>query len=336
MKKRVAWVDYAKGIAIILVFWGHTTCPESFRPFFYAFHVPLFFWLSGYVFSIKKYPDFKSFFWKKCRTLILPGAGFLLFSSVIESIIDYASGLAVSFNPIKWFIGIFIEMRGSEYTGVPWFFFCLFVVELTMYFMLHVTQSIKLLLVFSGICSILGYLYAAYISHILPWTVDVAISAIFFFILGYAGKIYHDKLLTILAVPFIPVWALLTWALSYANVYFSGTGLDMYSNTYGWYIFAFGGAIAGILFVLSMMSNLEKWGHCSLVKRILSSVGQNTFILYALNGVALRLSEIIVSTFDSSVLLNGIVSIIVVILAILLCYPITIIINRYFPFILGR
>ena len=40
--RRIAWVDYGKGLAILLVFWGHTICPEPIRIFFYAFHIPLF------------------------------------------------------------------------------------------------------------------------------------------------------------------------------------------------------------------------------------------------------------------------------------------------------
>ena len=35
--RRIAWVDYGKGLAILLVFWGDTICPEPIRIFFYAF-----------------------------------------------------------------------------------------------------------------------------------------------------------------------------------------------------------------------------------------------------------------------------------------------------------
>ena len=26
--RRISWVDYGKGLAILLVFWGHAICPE--------------------------------------------------------------------------------------------------------------------------------------------------------------------------------------------------------------------------------------------------------------------------------------------------------------------
>ena len=57
MKKRIAWLDTAKGIGIILVVLGHSMSPiltghmvmESLYKFLYMFHMPLFFFLSGVV-----------------------------------------------------------------------------------------------------------------------------------------------------------------------------------------------------------------------------------------------------------------------------------------------
>lgn len=63
--RRDGFIDFLKGIAIFLVLWGHSiqylTCNGSFSDniFFkviYSFHMPLFTFLSGYVFfwSCKK------------------------------------------------------------------------------------------------------------------------------------------------------------------------------------------------------------------------------------------------------------------------------------------
>ncbi|WP_019026669.1 acyltransferase family protein [Colwellia piezophila] len=69
MEKRTDWVDYAKGIGIILVVYGHVArglfdaginIPESFYrlsdSIIYSFHMPLFFFLSGMFF----YSSFKN------------------------------------------------------------------------------------------------------------------------------------------------------------------------------------------------------------------------------------------------------------------------------------
>lgn len=47
-KKRIAWVDLAKGMAMILVIVGHTVGNIPVVISIYSFHMPLFFILSGY------------------------------------------------------------------------------------------------------------------------------------------------------------------------------------------------------------------------------------------------------------------------------------------------
>jgi fucose 4-O-acetylase-like acetyltransferase len=50
---RIKWVDIAKGIGIILVIVGHTIALEYSAPI-YTFHMPLFIFLSGFVFHLSQ------------------------------------------------------------------------------------------------------------------------------------------------------------------------------------------------------------------------------------------------------------------------------------------
>ena len=68
-EKRLDWLDVAKGFGILLVIFAHTD-NSMFRSLIYTFHVPLFFFLSGYVFS-NKY-DFKTFLIKKIKAIVVP------------------------------------------------------------------------------------------------------------------------------------------------------------------------------------------------------------------------------------------------------------------------
>lgn len=52
---RIEWIDRCKSLAIYLVIFGHFCLNNKYV---YAFHMPLFFFLSGYVLNEKKY-DFK-------------------------------------------------------------------------------------------------------------------------------------------------------------------------------------------------------------------------------------------------------------------------------------
>lgn len=67
--KRVDWVDVAKGIGMICVILAHVEEQYLKMPL-YTFHMPLFFFLSGYLFSIKS--SFKEFLISKCRRILVP------------------------------------------------------------------------------------------------------------------------------------------------------------------------------------------------------------------------------------------------------------------------
>lgn len=60
MSKRIEWVDVAKGIGICLVVIAHfvpdfsTLFTETIYHVIYMFHMPLFFFLGGYVFKKQK------------------------------------------------------------------------------------------------------------------------------------------------------------------------------------------------------------------------------------------------------------------------------------------
>lgn len=79
---RLEFIDYAKGLAILLVVIGHLlqynlvgTSSKDLFDMIYSFHMPLFMFLSGYVasLSIDKYMSHKGeFIQKKAASLLVP------------------------------------------------------------------------------------------------------------------------------------------------------------------------------------------------------------------------------------------------------------------------
>lgn len=78
-KGRVSWIDCAKGIATVLMILGHTWFTESLKAFFYTFHMPLFFILSGYTFRFEKNINTRSFFAKRIKPIV---AYYILFAAL--------------------------------------------------------------------------------------------------------------------------------------------------------------------------------------------------------------------------------------------------------------
>ena len=78
MKERIDWPDIAKGLGIFLVVLGHNSIPSGFFGWIYSFHMPLFFYLSGFLFSNDKYNSTWELVLKKAQTLLLPYLSFFI------------------------------------------------------------------------------------------------------------------------------------------------------------------------------------------------------------------------------------------------------------------
>ena len=72
MKERIVWLDYGKTIAIYLVVLAHTALYKPAEGFIYTFHMPFFFFMSGYLFSYSKYPSYMEFVKRRFRQLLVP------------------------------------------------------------------------------------------------------------------------------------------------------------------------------------------------------------------------------------------------------------------------
>lgn len=121
-RKRIDWLDIAKGIAIICTIIGHSFGKGRIGIFIFSFHMPLFFILSGY--TIRKIPfnKFKKATIKDFRRLIIP--------IIVVFIIDFALQTLFfdksAFSLIKSDIKKFIWGTCNRGVGRLWFLVALF------------------------------------------------------------------------------------------------------------------------------------------------------------------------------------------------------------------
>ena len=186
-KKRLDYIDVCKALGMVLIMWGHIVEYGMSHNFVYAFHIPLFFTLSGMVFSKDRYPNLKVFLSKKTKSLLIPYAIFSLITWSIWAIWELLKGAPLNTIWYSLFETVIAQGSGGFLVhNVPlWFVTCLFVVEL-MYYLISKLPDLANI----AICAtamVLGVWMqqtTLFDFKLSPWNIEVALAAIIFFSLG--------------------------------------------------------------------------------------------------------------------------------------------------------
>jgi fucose 4-O-acetylase-like acetyltransferase len=180
------WIDILKGIGIICVVYGHAYA-NHLSKFIYLFHMPLFFFISGYLH--KSNPDYISYGKKKVKHLLIPYFCFLTLILPLYEIFDHKDTVYKAIF-IYFYGGTFL----SEWLTVFWFTTCLFITQqLFNYFTVKI--EIKKLFIL-----VLFMLLLAYINSFLlkqtsfswlnrfPWAANITLYALPIYYCGYLYK----------------------------------------------------------------------------------------------------------------------------------------------------
>lgn len=96
--KRDLSVDICKGVGIMLMVLGHSGLPKAGHDFIYMFHMPLFFFLSGYCFKEKYLGDYEGFIKRKIKTLWWPYVKYSLLFLLLHNIFCYLHIYSVEYG----------------------------------------------------------------------------------------------------------------------------------------------------------------------------------------------------------------------------------------------
>lgn len=175
--KRIAWIDVAKGICIILVVLRHNQFDMFNLPFLNPLRMPLYFVLSGMFF--KDYGSLKVFFSKKTNNLIIPCIFWLIAGYVLINSSYFTGGEIKSPAIIS---DVFLN-RSIAVNNTLWFLLCLFSTN-AIFYLLH--KWLKgIMLAIGVLCTaIIGNLLSLYDIKLNLW-IDSACTAMPFFYLGW-------------------------------------------------------------------------------------------------------------------------------------------------------
>jgi fucose 4-O-acetylase-like acetyltransferase len=121
-------VDAFKGIGILLVILGHTSRIPGLTQFIYSFHMPLFFWLSGYLFTLR---PFRKFLRRKSMTLLVPYVFFGVTTWVFWAFVEhnYSDSMDQAWPVL---LNVFVGKPGNtnyQADAPLWFLLALFLAE---------------------------------------------------------------------------------------------------------------------------------------------------------------------------------------------------------------
>ncbi len=337
-KSRIAYIDLAKGITIYLVIVGHAAnnLDEPFyRLVLYAFHMPLFFMLSGMLMRPKeKYGlrEWKDIIFKNLKVLIVP---YFLWGII------YAPFTYVNIGRIGF--GSWRTLTNAGTLTSLWYIPCLFLIRMEMHLLFMLFKKIKanskiLAAIAAAVSFAIGFVipYNGKIGYF--WCVDISFVGLGFVLVGYVVKELLDKFSTAKARYHV-VGMIMSAIGLFAGTYCMKDNLTlvlMCDNTYGNLILFFWNSIWGSMMVLCLAMLMGKCIETNwLVKKILY-IGQNTFAIYLLHKPILQKLIMIPLGWIGLNAWNFWVVAVASLVALLLSCVFNRIIERYLPQLLGK
>lgn len=303
---RTEWIDLAKGMAIFLMVCGHTSIPKSLSNWIWSFHMPLFFIVSGLLFSPDRYHSFIAFVKKRCRTLLLP---YVVFTVV-----------AICYSPVK----SLRLLSGCNNLFALWFLPVLFMTELIGYYIVQIRfWGGKLILAI--LLATVGFLMDVYGIN-LPFHIEVSLYATLFYVVGYIGReriIIADSKWLVIA---------LLLGLNVTLSLFSPR-TDMAGNHCGWYGVNAVNAMIGTMAFFLLAKKFENLSRQNYLRRFLVWAGTNTIVILGLSQIINLLIKECMMNLPLSKATNSLLR---HVLLWIVLWVIATLINKYVPEIIGK
>ena len=264
-KPRIEWIDMAKGYGIIFVIIGHFYIP-IITPLLYTFHVPLFFFLSGYVLNMNI--GFRSFIIHKIKKILIPYFFLTIPIIIANFLFEYKDSFTIN-NLQTEIINFIVQKRHTTL----WFLSSLFILNILLYPIIKKIKAEKQFLVVVSI-AILGLVLWRVGVTVLPWNCDISFVALPFMFFGYKMKTKYKTILISINKWHSAIFLLIvTLLLGFTNCLYTGSRIDLFYSKFTIEPLAYLNAFTGIstIIIFSQKTNI------SFVKYI----GQNSLLYFA-------------------------------------------------------
>ena len=313
---------------------GHAGVGDLCRTLIYMFHMPIFFFLSGY---FEKGRSVSLTLKNVLRTLFIPYLFFSFLSFLWcwtspvmhpELYPDMHSMKQIFFGA---FIGTFLmDDTVKSFAFLPngplWFLAALIVIKIIFSFLFYFAQFINckykiLFWILAVYCSVVSFMGLRQVDY---FSIDSAMMGLPFYVLGFLLK--QTSVMQLYVKYF-----LLGGVISFIYLVVCGVKngyVDMDGGVYGKSVFLFYlNAVVGICFLISLSVICSKYR-----MRMMQFLGENTLVVLAFHGLII----LCIKGVERFFLHIGISPFVYLLIVLLACIPIALIFNKYFPVFVGR
>ena len=307
---RVEYIDLFRAFGIILMVMGHIKYGSAFDKWIHAFHMPMFFFVSGWFYKSNDLIPTGKILLRKAKSLLLPYLYFEIIVWFLCMIIipEYRSVTALYYMFFENTYAIPIEINNGIVSPIPgamWFLTALFFCEI-FYIMLDKTlgctwkqhMSIIILVIF-------GMIAPKFLPFRLPWALDAAFVGIGFFHVARIVKgTKAERLLD------LKLWQSLVLGVVISISIMIFPNINMRTGSYGWYLPFWINALGSIVVGWNLVKCIEQGlQHSVLLKKIsqwLKGIGKNSIAYLCLNQIVILSLMILMNMIGITGLLSKI------------------------------
>ena len=326
---RIGWIDEFKGFVLVLVCLFHVeqSFPNAAMGTLHlsALRMSAFFFISGFLFSTRRFPGFKSYFVHKTKVLLWPYIALSLLFLALDPVLYHFAWFPRAprmvilntypaihnvWDYIYWNLAkIFVVGKSSIGSGPLWFVFTLYSISLMFFALQKLAKTVagknergqKAIIALAAAASLTGG-WLLYKNHVrLPLGIERDLTTLAFFACGYICKGIIQKQLCDKGKKAIP-WSLVvatsvTSFVLYAAFENPDPNFSIMNNDLGKSLVGFLASsafgIAGLVTAFVAIDRIPAIAPLQIVKGILRNVSRNALVILAVHWYALLVMRIV-------------------------------------------
>ena len=326
---RIGWIDEFKGFVLVLVCLFHVeqSFPQAQMGMLHlgALRMSAFFFISGFLFSTRRFPNFRRYFVHKTKVLLWPYIALSLLFLALDPVLYHFAwfprapkmvilntypAIHSVWDYIYWNLAkIFVAGKSSIGSGPLWFVFTLYSISLMFFALQKLAKAIaaknergqKAIIALAAAASLTGG-WLLYKNHVrLPLGIERDLTTLAFFACGYICKGIIQKQLCDKGKKAIP-WSLVvatsvTSFVLYAAFENPDPNFSIMNNDLGKSLAGFLASsafgIAGLVTAFVAIDRMPAIAPLQTAKGILRNISRNALVILAVHWYALLVMRIV-------------------------------------------